>query len=424
MADGQLADVADVEMGQSPPGAECNTDGHGTPLLNGPTEFGPHHPTPAQWTTDPRRMAHAGDILFCVRGSTTGRMNWADQDYAIGRGVAAIRHRKGGEFQHFVRGVIESRLPFLLASATGSTFPNVSRSQLLELACDIPSLSEQKAIAHILGTLDEKVDLNRRMTATLEAIARTIFKSWFVDFDPVHATIGGLDAAVPEAVQDLFPASLEDSELGKIPLGWRTGILGDMVGFQNGYAFRSKDWQDSGVPVVKIGSVKPGFVDLNQVSYVSDCIAQENSRYRLQVADLLVGMTGYVGEVGLVPPTDVLPLLNQRVGKFVLPTPGAPGIGFVYCLTRRAEFKQAVTDRAHGSAQPNVSSKEILAIPVVIPPSELVTAFNQLMAPVFEKVLSRLAESRSLATLRDTLLPALTSGDMNTPDELLRGDLS
>ena len=117
--------VAEIVMGQSPPGSTVSGDGE-LPLLNGPTEFGSYHPAPVQYTVDPRKQAREGDILFCVRGSTTGRMNWADQDYAIGRGIAAIRHREDLSLQPFVRAVIESQLPDLLAQATGSTFPNVS----------------------------------------------------------------------------------------------------------------------------------------------------------------------------------------------------------------------------------------------------------------------------------------------------------
>src|SRR5437868_9574371 len=99
----RLIDVADIVMGTSPPGDSCNSTGIGEPLLNGPTEFGPHHPTPVQYTTAPRRFAETGDILFCVRGSTTGRMNWADRRYAIGRGIAAIRHFEGARYQPFLR---------------------------------------------------------------------------------------------------------------------------------------------------------------------------------------------------------------------------------------------------------------------------------------------------------------------------------
>src|SRR5687767_2607518 len=133
MAGSSLGDNAEILMGQSPPGETCNTAGVGLPLLNGPTEYGPHHPKPMQYTTHARKRAIVGDILFCVRGSTTGRMNWADREYAIGRGVAAIRHKTNPELQPFVRAVIEYGLPGLLAQATGSTFPNVSAEQLAGL---------------------------------------------------------------------------------------------------------------------------------------------------------------------------------------------------------------------------------------------------------------------------------------------------
>ena len=185
-----LGDVAHIVTGQSPPGGTVSRD-KGLPLLNGPTEFGPHHPTPAQFTTDARKKAKPGDVLFCVRGSTTGRMNWADREYAIGRGVAAIRHCQGHDLQPMLRGVIEHHLPDLLAQATGSTFPNVSGQQLAAIPYPDIGVDEQRAIAHVLGTLDDKIELNRRMNETLEAMARALFRSWFVDFEPVRAKMEG-----------------------------------------------------------------------------------------------------------------------------------------------------------------------------------------------------------------------------------------
>ena len=144
-----LADVADIVMGQSPASDTVSAD-EGVPLLNGPTEFGSHHPVPVQFTSDARRCALKGDILFCVRGSTTGRMNWADGRYAIGRGIAAIRHKTDPRLQPFVRGVIENELPSLLASATGSTFPNVSAKQLSGIA--YPQSRPGISAAGCLGT--------------------------------------------------------------------------------------------------------------------------------------------------------------------------------------------------------------------------------------------------------------------------------
>jgi type I restriction enzyme S subunit len=214
----------------------------------------------------------------------------------------------------------------------------------------------------------------------------------------------------------LFPDSFEDSPLGKVPRGWGVGTVGDVVSFLSGFAFKSKDWTNEGVPVIKIGSVKPGVVDLSQVSYVSTEIAKQAARYQLQQADLLIGMTGYVGEVGLVPPTDNPPLLNQRVGKLVLPSEGTRELAYVYCLTRDPEFKSSVEQKAHGTAQANVSASSILSINAMIPPSLVQSRFNLLCQPLFDRLLSNLAETRTLAALRDALLPKLLSGAVAVGD--------
>jgi len=140
-------------------------------------------------------------------------MNWADQEYAIGRGVAAVRHKDDPSLQPFVRAAIEYSLPGLLAQATGSTFPNVSADQLSGLWWPPLDVPEQRAIAHILGTLDDKIDLNRRMSETLEAMARALFKSWFVDFDPVRAKAEGRDPGLPKPLADLFPARIVSTRL-------------------------------------------------------------------------------------------------------------------------------------------------------------------------------------------------------------------
>src|SRR5690606_30811250 len=174
------------------------------------------------------RRARVGDILFCVRGATIGRMNWADQEYAIGRGIAAIRHRTTPQLQPFVRAVVEYNLPRLLAQATGSTFPNVSRDQLACLPWPPLTEEEQRAIAHILGTLDDKIEVNRRMSETLEEMARALFESWFVRFDPVRAKMEGRDPGLPSDLAGLFSDRLVDSELGEIPEGWEVARAGDI----------------------------------------------------------------------------------------------------------------------------------------------------------------------------------------------------
>ena len=153
----RFGEVADVIMGQSPPGKYCNRDGQGVPLLNGPTEYGVEHPDPVQWTTDPKKMSRERDILFCVRGATAGRMNRADRDYAIGRGVAAIRHQAGPDYQRFIRAIIDFKMPELSAVFTGSTFPNLSYDDITGLRVSSIPIAEQRAIADVLDSSDETV---------------------------------------------------------------------------------------------------------------------------------------------------------------------------------------------------------------------------------------------------------------------------
>jgi len=137
----------------------------------------------------------------------------------------------------------------VLASATGTTVKHTSPSRILAYKTSIPPLPEQRAIAHILGTLDDKIELNRRMNQTLEAIARALFKSWFVDFDPVRAKAEGRDSSLPKQIADLFPDSFEDSELGEIPKGWEVKRLGDLLELAYGKALKAEDRRDGNVPV-------------------------------------------------------------------------------------------------------------------------------------------------------------------------------
>lgn len=133
-----FSDIAAITMGQSPQGDDCNNDGVGEPLLNGPTEFGFYSPSPVQWTTNGKKHCAEGDLLFCVRGSTTGRMNWANQSYAIGRGLAAIHHKSDCTLNWFVKAMIDNSLQEILSAATGSTFPNVGKDLLNGFQVIIP----------------------------------------------------------------------------------------------------------------------------------------------------------------------------------------------------------------------------------------------------------------------------------------------
>ena len=164
-----LGDIASIVMGQSPKGEQVNKRGVGLPLLNGPTEFGSNHPSPVQWAQCWTKEACAGDILFCVRGSTTGRMNWADRTYAIGRGLAAISPSDPA-LSYLVRAVLQSAVAELLAGSTGSTFPNVSRRDLASIRLPDLGVSEAIRISRILQFLDDKIESNQAVITRAEQL--------------------------------------------------------------------------------------------------------------------------------------------------------------------------------------------------------------------------------------------------------------
>ena len=405
------------------------------------------------WPGQAKKSIRRDDILFSEIRPANGRWAFIDfeaDDYVVSTKLMVIRVDKSRVIPrflyHFLTSAETTRWLQHLAESRSGTFPQITFDQVTELEIALPPLGAQAEIAKFLDDIEEKIDLNRRMNETLEAMARVIFKSWFVNFDPVRAKAERragqdvpmsderhgwrasrpTDPGLPKPLADLFPDSFENSELGEIPKGWKVGRLDEVTDFLGGYAFKSKDWTEQGVPVVKIGSVKPGIVDLNAVSYVSGQVAKAADRFRLAPGDLLIGMTGYVGEVGLVPRTDNPPLLNQRVGKFVLEKPGTAALAFLYCLTRKPEFKAQVETKSHGTAQANVSAEGILSIQIVVPPKCVRDEFNRIGQPLLDRILTNHCESSVLATHRDTLLPKLISGELrvNQAERLVAEDVA
>jgi type I restriction enzyme S subunit len=167
--------------------------------------------------------------------------------------------------------------------------------------------------------------------------------------------------------------------------------------------------------VVKIGDVKPGIIDFAGCSFVAPETTAGLDRFQLNRGDLLVGMTGYVGETGLVAEVAPAAYLNQRVGR-IATSDGMKDGGFVYCLVRATEFKAYAVAQSHGSAQANVSGSALLKYASIIPAADVQAQFNELTYPILETILSNHERSQTLATLRDTLLPRLISGQLRLPE--------
>lgn len=447
---GRLRDIADVVMGQSPIADYVNEACQGKPLLNGPTEFGSMHPTPVQFTTDVRKKANPGDLLFCVRGSTTGRMNWADQEYAIGRGLAAIRHRDGDAFQNFVRAVIELKLPELLAAATGSTFPNVGRDQLLDIPVSIPPKGEQKVISRFFKGIDDKIEINRRINQTLEAMAQAIFKSWFVDFEPVKAKIAAvtegrdplraamsaisgkldaeldaeLDALQPEqyeqlaATAALFPDEMVESALGEIPKGWNINQInqfGDVVCGKTP-SKTNPEYFGGCIPFIKIPDMHNSVYVVSPSERLSASGAASQVKKNIPPGSICVSCIATVGKVVI---THELSQTNQQINSIVPRLPQYTTFLYFQMKDKEKEFHDLASG---GSATLNMNTSTFSKVGVLNPEFDVLEKFSALVAPLFSEILARQRQSALLSETRDTLLPKLLSGELSVNKAMVEAD--
>lgn len=381
-----LGQTTEIIMGQSPAGETCSEIGNGIPLLNGPTEFGNFHPNPVQYTTDPKKFSEPGDLLFCVRGSTTGKMNWADQQYAIGRGLAALRHKGGKDYQPFLKGIIDYYLPVLLAEATGSTFPNVSSQQLSLLSIEVPPLPTQRRIADILSALDEKIELNRQTNATLEAIAQAIFKEWFVDFNFPGAT-----------------GEMVESELGMIPRGWQVGKLGDVC--KN--VRKTIQPREIAPETAYVGLEHVPRKSLGLLSWGASKDVDSQKSY-FKKYDILFGkLRPYFHKVCIAPlngicSTDILVVEPHKKGFF----------SFSLNHLFSNEMITYVSAVADGTRMPRVDWNSISNYEILLPADNLVSRFNEITYPFYEEIIDNNQQSATLAAVRDALLPKLMNGDI------------
>jgi type I restriction enzyme S subunit len=347
-------------------------------------------------------------------------MNWADQRYAIGRGLAAIRAKEGTEYRHFVRAVVDANLPRLLASATGSTFPNVSRDQIHEIECAIPPLAEQKAIAAVLGALDDKIELNRRMNATLEAMARALFQSWFVDFDPVRAKLDGRPpAALDPATAALFPDSFQDSEAGRIPKGWEVRTLSDLTSLITKGTTPTQDDMtgapdsDAQINYVRVNSIdEDGSVLADKLTTIPESVhAGVLKRSILMANDVLYTIAGTIGRIALAEDW-LLPANTNQAVAIIRPEPEIPS-DFLMLTMRHEVFREELHNNIVHAVQANLSLGMLSKARVVVPPQSILQQLFRPIGALLSQISANRAQSRTLATLRDTLLPKLLSGELS-----------
>jgi type I restriction enzyme S subunit len=296
---------------------------------------------------------------------------------------------------------------------SGSAQPSLNRNFVHPVPVDVPPLEEQRAIAHILGTLDDKIELNRRMSETLEAMARALFKSWFVDFDPVRAKIEGRWQrgqslpGLPAHLYDLFPARLVPSELGEIPEGWEVRILGDVAANPRRGIQPNRIQPDT--PYIALEHMPKRRIALSDWG-VADSL--ESNKFEFKKGEILFGkLRPYFHKVGVAPidgvcSTDIVVVAPKSTDWFC----------FVLGHGSSVEFVEYTNAGSTGTKMPRTSWAEMSRYPIALPPQAVAHVFTERLQPFVDRIIAGIHESRTLAALRDALLPKLISGEIRVKD--------
>jgi len=285
---------------------------------------------------------------------------------------------------------------------SGSAVPSLNRNYIHGININLPSLPEQKAIAAVLSSFDDKIELLRRQNQTLEAIAQTIFKEWFV-----HFKING--------------KKLKLNPQTNLPEGWRMGRLEDVIEIRNGFAFKSEDYVESGVTIVRTTNFVDGSIVLDDVVYLTEEKAKEFEKFYLSKFDFLLVMVGASLGKSVITPSYVLPALqNQNMWNFK----AKDGLMKFYNMLFLGVLVSQQINSAGGSARDFFRKDHFYSLDITIPEANILHIFNRLVSDVFEKIDLNISQIQTLSKLRDTLLPKLMKGEIrvNEMSKLVKGE--
>lgn len=358
-------------------------------------------------------LARPGDIVFTQRG-TLGQVSVIPdtpfEKYLVSQSQMKLTvNRKMADplFYYYVFSTFEQK-EYIRYNAIQTGVPHINLGILRAIPVPLPPLSQQRGIARILGALDDKIELNRRMNETLETMAQALFKSWFVNFDPVRTKVGVGDLG--SSKEWTGPDAFEDSELGAIPTGWSVTTIGDLANVVGGSTPSTTEptyWIDGShhwaTPKDLSSLTVP--VLLTTERRITDSGLSQIGSGLLPIGTVLLSSRAPIGYLAVA---EVPAAINQG---FIAMTP-KPGVSNIFLLLWARSAHERILSRANGSTFLEISKANFRPIPVVAPPAEIMCKFDQLARPLYERIVSTARESITLTALRDTLLPKLISGDL------------
>ncbi len=359
-----------------------------------------------------RGIPEAGDVLITTEAPLGEVAQLGPQRVALAQRLIALRGKADVLDNTFLKYLLQSDglQAQLRARASGSTVSGIKQSELRKVSLTLPPYPEQRAIAHILGTLDERIELNRLRNQTLEAMARALFQDWFVDFGPVCAKITGQEPYLPADLWQLFPERLNGE--GK-PEGWEfqpLSTLFDIIGGGTPKTSVAEYWHGD-IPwfsVVDTPLASDVFV-VSTVKLITEQGLKGSSARLVPKGTTIISARGTVGNLAICG-------RGMTFNQSCYGLCGTEGVGdyFVYCTAQN--MVNQLKSMAHGSVFSTITRQTFNAIQRPVPPPAVLTAFESLVSGWFGAILSSVEESRTLAQLRDTLLPKLISGELRIAD--------
>jgi len=307
----------------------------------------------------------------------------------------------------------------------GSTVDRIPLIEFDKFPIRIPEITQQRAISEILGALDDKIELNRRMNETLEAITRAIFKSWFVDFDPVHAKSQGRQPfGMSAETAAVFPDSFGESSFGAIPKVWKVSTLAELFPKSPncvltgpfGSHLHASDYRDAGVPLILVKHVANGRILDSDLPFVGEHKAPELERYRLQQGDIVFTRVGAVGRTAFVHEGQKGWLISGQLLRVRIPSDSVLNSRFLSQTYLDPLFTGMVEGHALGTTRPSLNTTLLLNFKFLCPPLVLQRTFAQMVSLPDEQTQANLRETKTLISIRDTLLPKLISGEIRIKD--------
>jgi type I restriction enzyme S subunit len=348
-------------------------------------------------------------VLLAMYGATVGKLGLLARPMTCNQACCALIVNDDLADYRFVYYLLLHARPQLVNLAVGAAQQNLSGELIKSLRFAFPPRDEQRAIAHALGILDDKVEINYKRSRTLEALARTLFKAWFVDFDPARERAQGKPYGLAQEIAALFPDSFQDSAIGELPRGWKVGTLTDIANL-NPESWSRKDMPET-IRYVDLSSVKWGHFEESQeyTRYAAPSRAQRI----LRSGDTIVGTVrpangsyGLVAEEGLTGSTGFAVLRPKKWAALTY-----------LCATARENIER-LSRLAYGAAYPAIRPETVAQIPIVLPTDNVLAAFDAVAAPLLRRCSQMARESRILIALRSALLPKLLSGELTASDAM------